>query len=133
MKKLLETLKRKLSSSDEQEASMQANQDYARFTLFYESLVIGTLTADKGVWTFEYSEEFKKQNAFKPLVNFPDKSKVYTQDTLWPFFASRIPGVSQPRVQEVLKAKNIDSENTVDLLKIFGKHSISNPFELVVQ
>lgn len=129
----IETIKRKLSGSDEQDAELLASNNHVSFILSYENLEIGHLTSSNGKWKFEYTHSFKEQNLLAPLVNFPNKDKVYEQETLWPFFASRIPGIAQPRVQQLLKERNIDEKNTVDLLKLFGKNTISNPFQLIVE
>ena len=61
----------------------------------------------------------------------PDLDKVYKKETLWPFFLVRIPGLKQPAIKEIIEKENIDSQNEAALLKRFGKHSISNPYELI--
>ena len=89
---------------------------------------IGVLELREGKWTFYYTESFKHQDEIKPLVDFPDVENVYTKDELWPFFLIRIPGLKQPQVQEVIDKQNIDPNNQAELLRVFGKKSISNPF-----
>jgi HipA-like protein len=98
--------------------------------LEYDGLVIGNLSHAKGIWHFEYSEAFKKQDKVDVLIDFPDKNQKYKSEFLWPFFAHRIPGLGQPQVQEIIKAARINKHNQVDLLKKFGQKSISNPFVL---
>ena len=93
------------------------------FELTYRSLQIGALSLNAGEWSFRYSEAFKNQDKIKPLLDFPDVNKVYASEELYPFFTQRIPGVGQ----NVRKQKNL---NEVDLLKKFGKQTISNPFVL---
>ena len=93
------------------------------FSLTYRSLEIGTLSLKKAEWTFQYSETFKQQERIKPLLDFPNVNKSYTSEELYPFFTQRIPGIGQ----NVRKAENL---NEVDLLKKFGKQTISNPFVL---
>ena len=132
-KNWIEAIKRKLSGSDEQDAKLLASQEQAVFLLRYKDLVIGQLTNNAGKWRFEYSEVFRQQQELAALVNFPDKNKVYEQEVLWPFFAARIPGVSQPRVKQLIKEHHIDENDTVALLKLFGKKNISNPFQLEFQ
>lgn len=129
----IETIKHKLSGSEEQTAEMLAGKTEAVFQLRYRELPIGLLSVKSGSWRFEYTAEFKKQDKITPLINFPDKNKIYEQKVLWPFFASRIPGIAQPRVQQILKEKRINENSTVDLLRIFGKKSISNPFLLDIK
>lgn len=104
----------------------------ALFRLVYSDLEIGILAFEDGTWTFQYSAAFKGQTALKPLVDFPNIEKIYHFDELPPFFAHRIPGLGQPKVQKILSKENINENNEVDLLKRFGKSSISNPFQLLV-
>lgn len=108
-------------------------QSHERFGLGYKELVIGSLLFKSGEWIFEYSEEFKNQNEIQPLIDFPDKNKTYRSEELWPFFLSRIPGLSQPAVKELLRKENIDEDDEAALLKRFGRTSISNPFTLEPQ
>lgn len=96
-------------------------------------LHIGTLLLKEGNWIFEYSRQFKEQDVIKPLVDFPDINKVYKSSELYPFFMERIPSLSQPKVQKTLEKEKIDSDNPVQLLKRFGKTTITNPFELEFQ
>jgi hypothetical protein len=121
----------KYFKSDEQpeELPTPANID-ARFVLTYKDLVLGYLNHSLGIWEFWYAEEFKKQNEIDVLVDFPDKNQKYLSSYLWPFFAHRIPGLGQPRIQAIIEREHI--KNEVDLLKRFGQRSISNPFELEV-
>lgn len=129
MKNLLE----KLFKNEEQpiEANTPRNA-HAVFVLMYEHLRIGELTYGNGKWTFEYSNEFRQQDEVQPLVDFPKKEKRYENDYLWPFFAHRIPGLGQPKVQRIIEKEELNPQNEVDLLKRFGRRSITNPFELGV-
>ncbi len=47
---------------------------HAEFKLSYEDLLVGTLSVVDSTWKFEYSDEFKKQDELRPLVDFPDRS-----------------------------------------------------------
>jgi HipA N-terminal domain len=93
------------------------------FSLTYRALEIGTLSLNEGQWTFQYSESFKKQDKIKPLLDFPNVNRKYTSEELYPFFIQRIPGVGQ-------NARKFENLSEVDLLKKFGKQTISNPFVL---
>ena len=106
-------------------------QSQEKFGLGYKELEVGTLTFKDGEWVFKYSDDFKNQNIIQPLVDFPDVTKTYRSDELWPFFLSRIPGLAQPAVKELLKKEQIDENDEAALLKRFGKTSIANPFTLV--
>ena len=104
---------------------------HAEFKLKYKSLIIGHLELNDGIWIFYYSKEFKEQDELRPIVQFPDKDKVYKNEELWPFFTIRIPGLNQPEIQNILESEDIDKTNEVALLQRFGKKTISNPYELV--
>jgi len=104
-----------------------------RFILFLKDLKVGELYCKDGIWTFFYSEEFKaRSDEYYTIVGFPDVEKVYTSDSLWPFFLIRIPGLGQPRVREILEKENIDPNNEAQLLRRFGRKTIANPFELAI-
>lgn len=102
----------------------------AKFLLLYADLVVGTLTVEDGVWRFDYSEEFKKNEELRPLVEFPDVNKSYQSQNLWQFFAMRIPSAEQPEVEEILQRERISEDDAVGMLKRFGGRTIANPFEL---
>ena len=100
------------------------------FELSYKNTKIGYLSLANGIWEYNYSEEFKNQITLLPLTDFPNKNKIYQGQYLWPFFLSRIPGSGQPKVQEIIKRKNIKKNDEVSLLKLFGKRTIANPYTL---
>ena len=100
------------------------------FRLLFGRTTVGTLIFDSGKWKYHYSEEFKRKEDFRPIVQFPDKEKDYESDELWPFFAMRIPSPKQPAIQRIMAEENIDEADRVHLLKRFGKRTISNPFVL---
>jgi HipA-like protein len=105
----------------------------ARFALRFEDLLVGHLTLSEGLWTFTYSDEFKSQTRVPPMVDFPSTSRAYQSRELWPFFVSRIPSLSQPRVLEAVEEaerKGEDARSAVALLRRYGRNSISNPFTL---
>jgi HipA-like protein len=102
----------------------------AEFRLTHGPLLIGILTFEKGLWAFSYSEEFKKRKDLRPIVQFPDKEKEYHSDELWPFFGMRIPSLKQPSVGKIVEAERIDTNDRVELLKRFGRRTVSNPYEL---
>ena len=103
---------------------------HAKFLLTYDDLLVGTLTVEDGVWKFEYSEEFRLADKLRPLVEFPDLNKTYVNEELWQFFASRIPSTEQPEVEQILRREHVEEDDAVALLKLFGRRTIANPFEL---
>lgn len=117
-------------TEDEGDMHIHPNSE-ASFNVIYNDLLIGTLSLKDEEWNFDYSSKFKDQKSIRPIVDFPDKSKNYSSDELWPFFASRIPGTGQPMVQNFLLKNNVKETDAVVLLKEFGKKSITNPYELV--
>lgn len=105
----------------------------AKFILKVDSIFIGTLQCENGIWYFKYSPDFKNHSdTYNRIIGFPDLNKTYQSEVLWPFFQIRIPGLKQPAIQEIIAKENIDKNNEVALLKRFGYKSISNPYELVM-
>ena len=102
----------------------------AEFALLFEHQPVGVLALEKGLWSFRYASQFKMQSNLKPLPEFPDVNKVYQSETLWPFFAFRIPGMNQPQIKELAQKEGIVGGDIVKLLSLFGRKSINNPFEL---
>lgn len=101
------------------------------FLLKFENLLIGELSYKENEWQFKYSDEFKEvKDKYNHIAGFSNLNKVYRNEDLWPFFQSRIPGLKQPAVKEILKLEHIDASNKFELLKRFGKESINNPYEL---
>jgi len=105
-------------------------EEQVEFLLFLSNLLVGKLSVIEGRWQFKYSDEFKLKTELRPLVEFPDLDRVYENDELWQFFASRIPSTEQPDVETVLESENIAEDDLIALLKRFGKRTITNPFEL---
>jgi HipA-like protein len=102
----------------------------AKFLLTYNNLLIGTLSVAEGVWKFEYSDDFRRNDTLRPIVEFPDVNKIYQSKELWQFFASRIPSLEQAEVEEIIKREHIEEDDAVRLLKRFGERTITNPFNL---
>jgi HipA-like protein len=64
-------------------------------------------------------------------MDFPVKEKKYTNEELWPFFATRIPSLNQPYQIKKIENAKISKNDSVGLLKLFGAETITNPFRLV--
>jgi HipA-like protein len=127
IKKLMDRAKEWLGFTRSVKAPPQA---HAKFLLTYDDLLVGILTVENGLWKFEYSDKFRSEEDFRPIVEFPDVNKVYVNEDSWQFFASRIPSTEQPEVEEILKREHVNEDDAVGLLKLFGKRTIANPFEL---
>ncbi len=121
----------KSDGSKELEAKEVSTKE-ALFALSYKNLLIGNLQFDNSTWIFEYSNDFKNQHRLRPITDFPDLDKQYQQSELWPFFSSRIPTKNQPMVQEALRKHSEESFDTVKMLEMFGKRTITNPYVLEV-
>lgn len=103
-----------------------------KFKLKLDHKEVGILYCENGKWHFKYSEQFKPLSKDYNLIGgFPDINKTYASTYLWPFFQIRIPGLKQPAIQEIITKEHIDQDDEVELLKRFGKKTISNPYELV--
>lgn len=102
----------------------------ATFSLRYGKIDVGSLTFNDGVWQFMYSDEYKNNDSYKAIIDFPDKKKTYQSVELWPFFASRIPTINQPFHFKKISKANISKTDSVGLLKLFGNETITNPFQL---
>lgn len=111
---------------DSEETNLQAVVgSKGRFDLMLGTLLVGVLSYEDGEWSFSYSDAYKKQDTYEPLVNFPNLNQEYKSDQLWPFFASRLPGISE------LKENEKDNTDVLTLLKKYGRHVITNPYKLV--
>lgn len=96
------------------------------FELKFKELHIGTLKFENDLWSFSYTEEFKNQNSFDPIVPFPDLNKVYESANLWSFFSSRIPDMETSS-----EKKEKQNELYVEQLKTYGRKTITNPYDLL--
>lgn len=129
MTKLTSWLKQ-LWKAEGQESLATPEDIHQEFILFYREHHIGTLTLQKGFWTFAYSEYFKNKKPIQPLSDFSDVNRIYQSQDLHPFFLQRIPSLEQPKVKKIVEDEKIDIHNEVDLLKRFGRLTIANPFIL---
>lgn len=100
------------------------------FELSLGKLRVGTLRREGNEWVFNYSDEFSRQRKVAPIVDFPMVGREYRSKELWPFFALRIPSVTQATVQRFLRHRGQTEADTSDLMRQFGRRSIANPFVL---
>lgn len=100
------------------------------FHLVYGKLLIGILMYNGEYWSFKYSDEFIKDTRVNLIIDFPHLEKEYTSKELWPFFATRIPSLNQPYHLKKIQKANIRDNDSVELLKLFGNETITNPFRL---
>lgn len=127
---MIQQIFNKLFSKGDEPHDFAPIEQNGKMTLKLNDLIIGYLTCSNEEWTFKYSDEFQNQNEFHSIVGFPKLDQVYKSKKLWPFFQIRIPGLKQPAIIETIKKENI-KYNEFELLKRFGRKSVSNPYELV--
>ena len=128
---MIEKLKKILWKVDGMEFTDNPAGSRGAFQLKFGRQLIGILSYENNQWTFIYSDEFRKNQIINPIIDFPDPDKVYTNEQLWPFFASRIPSLNQSfQFKKIDKAK-IKQDDSVGLLRLFGNETITNPFRLL--
>ena len=130
---MLNKIKSWFSKGEEDMAMYLPGDENATFMLKISDVNIGILHCKNGVWEFSYTDEFKNFHSkeYKSITTFPQLEKTYKKETLWPFFRIRIPGLKQPSIRKIIAEENIDTSSEVALLKRFGRHTISNPYELL--
>jgi len=128
---MIEKLKKLLWKVDGMEFNDNPAGVKGEFHLMYREQLMGILIYDNNKWTFKYSDDFKRNPFTKPIIDFNDINKVYTNEELWPFFAARIPSLNQSYQFKKIKKANISKKDSVALLKLFGNESITNPFRLL--
>lgn len=119
---------------DEQDSTLTGHvvsTSPAKFELKLGRLPVGILSRDQGTWKFGYTEEYRQRKDLRPIIQFPDKDKTYTSDELWPFFMMRIPSSKQPSIKAAIEREHLDTSDRAQLLRRFGRRTVSNPYELV--
>ena len=111
------------------ESNLNPQGEKVVFKLIINQITIGELSIENDLWHFKYCDEFKNQNIYKPLTEFPDINKEYKSNELWPFFLSRIPGANNVNIIN----KDHKDFDLVDLLKHYGSKTTTNPYKLQLQ
>ena len=130
LKNLRELFQNEWRDAEGYEAVRTPSDETAQFQLLYNGSLVGKLWLSEGTWHFRYADNFETDSEVEPLVEFPNPNKEYTSDTLWPFFAFRIPSPKQPSVQKTVEDEGLDDTNEAELLKRFGRKTADNPFLL---
>lgn len=83
--------------------------------------IVGQLTKN-GQYEFSYGHEVKDamEKGFKLLVSFEDIDKVYTSDSLFPTFSSRLPDRKRRGIERILAKYDLEEFNDYKLLKRSG-------------
>lgn len=125
------TLVRRLLRSAQPDVSTGADDPReGAFRLMLGALHVGTLERRDPVWRFAYTAAFRARTDLRPIANFPDVARTYESETLWPFFALRIPNVDSEAVRRVAEHDRVDVTSEVEMLRRFGRKTIANPFAL---
>lgn len=128
---MISHIKKYLWKAEGMEYTDTPSNSNGEFLLKFMNHEIGVLGYKNNLWTFYYTEEYKKNRPIAPVIDFPDINKVYESNELWPFFASRIPALNQPYQFRKIASAKADSKDAVALLKLFGANTITNPYELM--
>ena len=125
------TLVRQLLRSTHEDAMTCADDPReGAFRLMLGNLHVGTLERRDHVWHFAYTDAFRARTDLRAIANFPDVARTYESETLWPFFALRIPNVDSEAVRRVAEHDRVDVTSEVEMLRRFGRKTIANPFAL---
>lgn len=92
--------------------------------------VIGELRREGGTYIFTYDDAYVRNPRSTPIRAFPDMRKEYRHTELWPFFEVRIPALDRPEVKQLLIAHQIDPGDKMAVLRVLGRRTITNPYEL---
>lgn len=125
---MINKVKKWLGFESDDFSGMEEGNDEKFFVLTYNDAEIGYLRYAGEEWTFEYSDWFKNQETIVPILPFPNKHKNYKSERLWSFFSSRIP--SEVNRDPGKLKKHPSTQTKADLLEIFGRKTITNPFVL---
>ena len=99
--------------------------------LTWRNQLIGRLTLDgHNAWQFAYADSYKQAPRGQALFEFPNLDQVYACHELWPFFAGRIPSPNLPQVLAAVRRKQLDPHDTAQMLRAFGRRTITDPYEL---
>jgi HipA-like protein len=94
-----------------------------------ERVWVGTLGRDGDEYTFRYSEAFRRRRDLPSLPAFPDMTKEYRSPDLFPFFLARLPPIGRPDVERFVAEHHIDPADTLRLLSVLGRKTITSPYE----
>lgn len=94
--------------------------------------IVGILSKN-GLFEFEYGKEIDeaRKNGFQGIAAFEDFSKKYTNEKLFPVFASRLPDKKRRGISDILKRYNLDEYDEYLLLKNSGARLPIDTFEFI--
>ena len=97
-----------------------------------QNKVVGVLSKN-GKYEFKYANDIDEleKNGFELLIAFPDKSKVYESEKLFPVFSSRLPDPKRQDIKDILKRYGLKDYDAYELLKASGARLPIDSFEFI--
>lgn len=94
--------------------------------------IVGVLSRN-GKYEFKYYHDIKdaQNEGFKALVEFPDLSKLYTSESLFPTFASRLPDKKRRGMIKILEKYGLKEFDQYELLKKSGARLPIDSYEFI--
>lgn len=94
--------------------------------------IVGQLTKN-GLFEFRYDKDIKSaiDDGFTPLLCFQDLNRSYTDEKLFPAFASRLPDKKRRDIQEILSKYDLKEYDEYMLLKKSGARLPIDSFEFI--
>lgn len=89
---------------------------------------LGTLAREGKEFVFRYDPAFTRDPDAKPISAFPDMTREYRAEELWPFFAVRLPPVDREDVQEAMRRRHIPESDVLRLLAELSGRGVSSPY-----
>lgn len=89
-----------------------------------EPWLVGMLFRDQGEFVFRYDPEYDKV----PISAFPEIDMEYRSESLWPFFAVRIPPMEREDVREEISNLSLEKDQVIEILGSIAKVSVTNPY-----
>lgn len=87
--------------------------------------LVGCLSLEQGEYVFRYEPSYAGQ----PISAFPEVGQEYRSRYLWPFFATRIPPFDREDMRKVINDRQLNEDQTIEILGSVAKLSAANPYE----
>ena len=88
-------------------------------------VILGRLYKENDQFVFQYDPEYVGE----PISAFPWVNREYRSDTLWPFFAVRIPPLEREDVRKTISELSLRGDQTIEILDAVARLSATNPYE----
>jgi HipA-like protein len=117
-------------SRREQPTSPRTRQVEVHIQLTSGDRTVGFLSMEGSHFVFRYDPEYAKDRPAEPISAFPDLTREYRSDQLWPFFESRLPPVEREDVKQIIASQALDPDDVLGLLLGLSARTIASPYEL---